>query len=93
MTSTFMINTIPGSDNSIQWLQKMKDAKNDEIFMSNLELLVNFKWNQVWNFILADTFAHLFYYLLVSLEASPVGSEVWFRYLTLSYTFLLLLIE
>jgi hypothetical protein len=73
LTSTFQINDIPGSQNSLKWLLKMKQAENDEVFMSNLKLLVDYKWNRVFPWLVGDLIFHFCYYLIVCFEASPLS--------------------
>lgn len=93
LTSTFQINPVPGSKNSIEWLLRMKQAENDEVFMSNLKLLIDYKFNRVFKWLLADLIFHLFYYFLVCLEASSWGRTNIYRWMTLSYTIILLIVE
>jgi hypothetical protein len=62
--------------------------------MSNLNLIVDYKWEQDLFYIKVDTMFHLLYYLLIGFEASDAGTNApWFRWLTLIYTFILLTIE
>lgn len=71
----------------------MKQAENDEVFMSNLKLLIDYKFNRVFKWLLADLIFHLFYYFLVCLEASSWGRTNIYRWMTLSYTIILLIVE
>ena len=36
LSTTFRINTTPGSEDSVKWLKQMKNAKNLEIFRTKL---------------------------------------------------------
>lgn len=69
MTSAFKINLEPGSASSLVWLNAMKQADNDEIFLSNLALLVDYKWEQVCEWIRLDGIIHLVYAVLLGVDA------------------------
>ena len=46
----------------------MKDAKNEEIFYSNLVYLVNFKWDQVSTPIYIEGAIYLTYYSYIGID-------------------------
>ena len=48
MTSAFKINTTPGSDEGLNWLDAMRAVAvkgNEEVFLSKFALLVDYKWS------------------------------------------------
>jgi len=46
----------------------MKNAQNEDVFSSKFILLVDYKWNQVKNWIYAETALYLFFYGFVTID-------------------------
>ena len=70
LTSAYKMCHAPGSEESIEWLEALTQAENKEIFLSNLKLLVDYKWNKVYKFVLADGILHLFYAVLLAIDTT-----------------------
>jgi hypothetical protein len=64
------MNHEPGSKDSLNWLRCLKDAENNDIFLSNLIILVDFKWENVKYYVYLDGIVHLIYGLFLGIDAS-----------------------
>lgn len=83
MTSAFKINLTPGSKESLEWLGKMKNAQNEDVFLSKFVLLVDYKWNQVKNWIYAETALYLFFYGFVTIDQVLFAKSIETKYIGL----------
>lgn len=94
LTSAFKINTEPGSNDSLNWLKNMKDAKNHEIFYSNLIHLVNYKWEQVSAYIYFEGFVYITYYTYVGIvDSSLFSNQIWSKWISFIFTIIMILFE
>ena len=59
-----------GSDDSIMWLKALKDAENNDIYLSNLRILVDYKWEKVQKMVFIDMFFHILYAVLIGVDAT-----------------------
>ena len=64
------MNHEPGSEDSLKWLKSMRDAENHDIFLSNLIILVDYKWENVKYYVYFDGIVHLIYGAFLAIDAS-----------------------
>lgn len=69
MTSAFKINTKPGSEESIKWLEAMQNVKtegNEEVFLSKFALIVDYKWSKVRFWVFLEGALYFGFYFIVA---------------------------
>lgn len=69
LSSAFKMNHQVGSNDSIKWLQCLKEAENSDIFLSNLKILVDYKWEKVKHLVILDAFFNILYAFLLGVDA------------------------
>lgn len=93
LTSAFKINNSIGSKQRIEWLTLLNEAQNDDVFLSNISLLVDFMWDQDYHLVLIDGVVHLAYAILLTIDAMFLDHNRNSKYATLGITFFLSLKE
>ena len=68
-TTIRRINFTPGSSSSVDWLKRIFDANNREVFRSNLVLLIDYKWEQVKHLVYYHGLIYIVYAILLILDA------------------------
>ena len=69
LSSAFKMNHQIGSKDSIKWLKCLRDAQNHDIFLSNLKILVDYKWENVKWWVISDMIFHIVYAVLLGFDA------------------------
>lgn len=86
LTSAFKINRKIGSQDRIDWLNALNEAQNDEVFLSNVSLLVDFMWHQDYYWVCFDGIIHLIYAILLIGETTLFDDEKLSKYILIAVT-------
>lgn len=91
--STYPIITVPGSEQSLELIETLLNAK-DEIFDTKVTLLIEEKWERVESVIIRNNFIYFFYMAMVTALIVFEGVEMFYILeLILAYQALLLAAE
>jgi len=89
----FPLITTPGSKQSIEWLERLGSAKNIEVFRSNLQLYVEYKWRLNKGMVYAFGIFNITYVILMIADCNLGGHSPIMKIFMLIYSILLLMME
>ena len=67
-TSKFAIDLTPGSEESSMLLKAMIDTENREIFRGDLQILVDYKWDQMKGQVKIHTLVYFIFAMIISID-------------------------
>ena len=67
-TTKFAMHLEPGSDQSLQLLKAMIKTSNKEIFRGNLQILVDYKWDQMRSKVICHSFVYFVFAIGVTID-------------------------
>jgi hypothetical protein len=67
----------------------MQYASNDEVFLSKIVILVDYKWSKVSHFIFIEGWFYLAFYFIISIDSIFFSNDINFKWVALMFNVLL----
>ena len=77
----------------MEWLLKLAEAENKEVFLSNIKLFVDYMWDQDRYYVALDGIIHLVYAIMLSADAIFWDEEILMKKILIIFTGVLILKE